>query len=64
MKKMIIVVLMAGVSIGFAQKKTTNGTIFLDHPASVDESYAHCYPDHCNCDDGDCRPANPFWEKR
>lgn len=31
---------------------------------SVEESYTHCYPDHCNCDDGDCRPANPFWEKR
>jgi hypothetical protein len=23
-----------------------------------------CYPGHCNCDDGDCRPSNPFWEKR
>lgn len=22
-----------------------------------------CYPDHCNCDDGDCRPKNPFWPK-
>jgi hypothetical protein len=23
-----------------------------------------CYRDHCNCDDGDCRPLNPFWPKR
>ena len=23
-----------------------------------------CYRDHCNCDDGDCRPHNPFWPKR
>jgi len=22
-----------------------------------------CYPEHCNCDDGDCRPGNPFWKK-
>jgi hypothetical protein len=22
-----------------------------------------CYRDHCNCDDGDCRPYNPFWRK-
>jgi hypothetical protein len=27
-----------------------------------DEYYTHCYPQHCNCDDGqDCRPHNPFW---
>lgn len=25
------------------------------------EKYIHCYPNHCNCDDGDCRPSNPFW---
>ena len=31
---------------------------------SVDENYIHCYPGHCNCDDGDCRPNNPFWVKR
>lgn len=30
----------------------------------TDENYIHCYPDHCNCDDGDCRPRNPFWKKR
>lgn len=28
------------------------------------EDYVECYPDHCNCDDGDCRPGNPFWPKR
>lgn len=28
------------------------------------EDYIHCYPDHCNCDDGDCRPRNPFWQRR
>lgn len=27
-----------------------------------DEYYTHCYPDHCNCDEGqDCRWSNPFW---
>jgi hypothetical protein len=26
--------------------------------------YIHCMPDHCNCDDGDCRTGNPFWKKR
>lgn len=25
------------------------------------EDYVHCYPDHCNCDDDDCRKRNPFW---
>lgn len=29
-----------------------------------DSEYVHCYPDHCNCGDGDCRPTNPFWPKR
>lgn len=25
----------------------------------------HCYPNHCNCPNGeDCRPHNPFWSKR
>lgn len=30
------------------------------------DDYVHCYPEHCNCDDGegDCRPLNPFWPKR
>jgi hypothetical protein len=27
------------------------------------DEYIHCYVDHCNCDDGDCRPHNPFWQK-
>jgi hypothetical protein len=27
-----------------------------------DTDYIHCYPNYCNCDDGDCRPHNPFWE--
>lgn len=31
---------------------------------NVDESYVHCYPDHCNCDGDDCRQHNPFWPKR
>jgi hypothetical protein len=26
------------------------------------DDYIHCYTDHCNCDDGDCRPSNPFWK--
>jgi hypothetical protein len=25
------------------------------------DDYIHCYIDHCNCDDGDCRKDNPFW---
>lgn len=30
-----------------------------------DAYYTHCYPHHCNCDDGqDCRAHNPFWSKR
>lgn len=32
---------------------------FTDHG----NDYVHCYPDHCNCTDGDCRPGNPFWSK-
>jgi hypothetical protein len=28
------------------------------------EDYCECYPEHCNCGDGDCRPSNPFWAKR
>ena len=24
-----------------------------------DENYSYCYPDCCNCDDGQCK--NPFW---
>lgn len=31
---------------------------------SREEGYAECFPDHCNCGDGDCRPTNPFWRKR
>ena len=31
---------------------------------SRDEEYVECYPDHCNCGDGDCRPTNAFWYKR
>jgi hypothetical protein len=26
--------------------------------------YIPCSPIHCNCDEGDCRPNNPFWPKR
>jgi hypothetical protein len=22
----------------------------------------NCFRDYCNCADGDCRPANPFWQ--
>lgn len=25
--------------------------------------YIHCFPDYCNCDNGDCRFSNPFWAK-
>lgn len=25
-------------------------------------NYIPCYPDHCNCEDGDCN--NPFWSKQ
>jgi hypothetical protein len=28
------------------------------------ENYIHCAPEYCNCDDGDCRPNNPFWTER
>lgn len=28
------------------------------------EEYVECFPDHCNCSDGDCRPLNPFWTIR
>jgi hypothetical protein len=33
-------------------------------PTSSDTYYVHCMPDWCNCGLGDCRPNNPFWEKR
>lgn len=26
---------------------------------NYDQDYIHCYPTHCNCDDGKC--SNPFW---
>jgi hypothetical protein len=32
-----------------------------------DESYAHCFPDYCNCvaaADAGCCKLNPFWPKR
>lgn len=29
-----------------------------------DENYDPCYPDHCNCGEGDCRKLNPFWPRR
>lgn len=29
----------------------------------VGEEYVHCYPDHCNCSDEDCRLRNPFWQR-
>lgn len=32
--------------------------------AGTGEDYCECYPDHCNCGDGDCRPSNPFWATR
>lgn len=28
-----------------------------------DDDYVHCFPDHCNCHDGDCRPGNVFWQE-
>jgi hypothetical protein len=28
------------------------------------DEYVPCYPHHCNCDEGDCRPQNPFWQTR
>lgn len=31
---------------------------------STDSDYIHCFADHCNCDDRDCRHANPFWTAR
>jgi hypothetical protein len=34
----------------------------LELAAQDDENV--CYRDHCNCDDGDCRPHNPFWPTR
>lgn len=47
------------------------GTFFKEHSAdqlyelaNPDDEYIHCFPAHCNCDDGDCRPHNPFWPKR
>jgi hypothetical protein len=30
---------------------------------SVQNSESICFPDHCNCNDSDCRPGNPFWPK-
>lgn len=43
----------------FVKGRTVEQLVDLTHQ---DESYAHCYPDHCNCDDGeDCRRNNPFW---
>jgi hypothetical protein len=35
----------------------------LEEVLETDESYIHCYRDHCNCDktEGDCREHNPFW---
>jgi hypothetical protein len=35
-----------------------------DLACNHDQEYIHCYPEHCNCEGGDCRPGNPFWEKR
>lgn len=32
---------------------------------SKDQEYCPCYPNHCNCNEGqDCRPTNPFWPKK
>ena len=28
------------------------------------DGYIHCYPQHCNCDNEDCRRSNPFWTVR
>lgn len=47
------------------------GKFFAEHTVeqlyeltNPDHDYVHCFPAHCNCDDGDCRPFNPFWPKR
>ena len=28
------------------------------------DNYIHCYPEHCNCNNEDCRGSNPFWAVR
>lgn len=45
----------------FVKERTLEQLVDLTHQ---DEYYTHCYPQHCNCDEGtDCRPENPFWKK-
>lgn len=45
-----------------AQFVRTHSVEQLAELTSRGEDYTHCYPTHCNCDDGDCRPSNPFWQ--
>lgn len=31
--------------------------------AIAENDDSRCYRDYCNCDEGDCRPSNPFWNR-
>lgn len=48
----------------FMNERALESLVDLCNRTYDDDGYIQCMPDHCNCDNGDCRPSNPFWKKR